>query len=106
LAIGGSKSISFRFRHADGSPYGSAVSPIAADHHAKAFFALTNLGYKPGEARRALGAVLRSCGRSHVGAGESELTLESLIRMALHESLPSAQGHASRVNSRGERQIP
>jgi Holliday junction resolvasome RuvABC DNA-binding subunit len=93
--IDGSASAGFRFRHADESPYGRVADPTAADHHAKAFFALTTLGFKQGEARRALDAVLRSCGRSqdsisHVGAGAPELTLDSLFRMALQELLPKS----------------
>jgi len=97
LLIDGSASVGFRFRHADGSPYGSVADPTAADHHAKAFFALTTLGYKQGEARRALDAVLRSSGRSrvgadasHVGPDDSEFTVESLICRALHELLPKS----------------
>lgn len=57
-------------------------------------------GYKQGEARRALDAVLRSCkcshdSISHVGAGGPELTAESLIRKALHHLLPKAMRTAS-----------
>ncbi len=90
LLIDGSASVGFRFKHADGSPYGRVADPVAADHHAKAFFALTNLGYKQGEARRALDAVRSQHSMSHVGPDEPELTAESLILRALQQLLPKS----------------
>jgi len=90
LRSDGSASVGFRFKHADGSAYGRVADPSAADHHAKAFFALTNMGYKQGEARRALEKVRGDGGQSHVGLEGSDLTLDSLIRKALHELLPKS----------------
>ena len=73
LQIDGSASAGFRFHHADGSPYGSVASPGAADTLSRAFRALTSLGYKQREARRALDSV-----PTHVGIGD-----EALLRAAL-----------------------
>lgn len=88
MLIEGSASDGFRFRHADGSLYGNVADPRAADLHAKAFFALTRVGYKQGEARRALEAVRGDGEPSHVGRDRPELALEILIRRALHQLLP------------------
>ena len=42
------------FRHADGTPYGDAVTPTSIDAHAKVFSALRNLGFREREARAVL----------------------------------------------------
>jgi hypothetical protein len=58
LLIEGSWPQGFDFRHSDGSCYGAGeVSVARAEAMADAFAALTNLGYKDGEARRALDEV-------------------------------------------------
>ena len=70
-----SGSAGLRFRHADGTAYGGAVSPAAADVRAKAFRALTGMGFREGEVRRVLEQVA-----PHVGVNAS---LEALIRHGL-----------------------
>jgi Holliday junction resolvase RuvA-like protein/HNH endonuclease len=42
------------FQHADGTPYGDAVTPTSTDAHAKVFSALRNLGFREREARAVL----------------------------------------------------
>jgi hypothetical protein len=54
LIIEGRVSSGLTFRHADGSPYGAALSPATADASAQAFQALRRLGFREGEVRRAL----------------------------------------------------
>ena len=64
------------FRHADGSSYGSPPDPHAVEVQTKAFGALRNLGFREGEARRALKEIAtRSDGQS--------LTLKALVREAV-----------------------
>jgi hypothetical protein len=77
LIITGSASSHLCFAHADGTPYGGALNPAAADARAKAFQALTCMGYREGQARRALARVARSVS-----------SLEQLIRQALRELAP------------------
>jgi len=62
------------FFHADGTPYGGAVSADVIELKTKAFQALRHMGFKQTEVRRALDAT-----NSHVG----NLTLESIVRQAL-----------------------
>ncbi len=71
LLIEGSASRGFSFRHADGSSYGEVASPPAADSRARAFRALTRLGYSEREARRALDSV-----RTHVGADDGRYCVQ------------------------------
>jgi hypothetical protein len=54
LLIEGKTSSGLIFRHADGSPYGAALSPATADASARAFQALRGLGFREGEVRRAM----------------------------------------------------
>jgi hypothetical protein len=63
--------------HADGTPYGGAVGAAVADARAKAFQALTGLGFREGEAKRALARIPK--------AGCS---LEDVVRHALRELAP------------------
>ncbi len=77
LLIEGSASRGFSFRHADGSSYGEVASPPAADSRARAFRALTRLGYSEREARRALDSV-----RTHVGADDEALLRAALCRLS------------------------
>jgi len=65
------------FFHADGTSYGSVVSPAVADVRAKAFQALRGLGFREGDAKRAL-----------VKIPNTVSTLEQLIRQALRELAP------------------
>ena len=63
------------FRHADGSSYGQALSPKAADHAARAFQALTQMGFRAKETRRALDRIR--------ARGDSDLTLQEWLQQAL-----------------------
>jgi hypothetical protein len=63
------------FLHADGTPYGGVPSPHGADLRAKAFRALTRMGYRETEAKSALAKI----------PGNANLTVEQLIRLTLRE---------------------
>jgi hypothetical protein len=63
------------FQHADGSPYGGAVSAARSDVCKKVFDGLCWLGFKSSEARRALD----ECARE----GDVPLGAEALLRKAL-----------------------
>jgi hypothetical protein len=78
LVVDGESSDGLDFRHADGTPYGELPSPAAADLRAKAYRALTAMGYRETEAKRALARVPESASG----------TLEQLVRMALRELTP------------------
>jgi hypothetical protein len=91
LVVEASPSGGLAFRHADGTPYGALPDPHSAELSAKAFRALTLMGYRATEARQALARVPDS----------STLSLEQLIRRALREleagsvsRAPSSAGHA------------
>ncbi|HWP09999.1 MAG TPA: hypothetical protein VNN72_29855, partial [Polyangiaceae bacterium] len=73
LIITGTAS-SARFAHADGTRYGGIVNPAAADARAKAFQALRSLGFREGDAKRALARIPNTA-----------CSLEQLIRQALRE---------------------
>jgi hypothetical protein len=73
LVIAGTAS-SARFAHSDGTPYGGATNPGVAHARAKAFQALRNLGFREGEAKRALSRIPSSVSSP-----------ERLIRQALRE---------------------
>jgi hypothetical protein len=75
LVVEGSPSGGLAFRHANGTPYGALPAPHSADFFAKAFRALTLMGYRETEAKRALARVPES----------STMSLEQLIRLALRE---------------------
>ena len=83
LIIEGRASTGFVVRHADGTRYGGAVSPKAADLCAKVFQALTHMGFRETEARRAV--VLAS-------AEEGEASLQALLRRALAVLSPERRG--------------
>ncbi len=70
--IEGRASAGFVFRHTDGSPYGQVASP---DNAARALSALCGLGFKRGEAERAIAS-------AHVGDGSS---VEQVLRAAFAE---------------------
>jgi hypothetical protein len=72
LSIEGSAPAALRFRHADGTDYGAALSPNAADVQLRAFEALRTLGFGEREARLALRQ-----GATHMGENAQ---LEQLLR--------------------------
>jgi len=82
LIVTGSASSELQFTHADGTPYGGALAPAVADARTKAFQALRGLGYREGEAKRALARV-----------PSSVTPLKDLLRQALRELAPR-QSHA------------
>ena len=77
LTVTGSASAHLQFTHADGIPYGGAVAPAVADVRAKAFRALTGMGFGDGQAKRALARI-----------SPSVSSLEQLLRQALRELAP------------------
>jgi len=82
LVVTGRVADEVRFRHADGSDYGSALDPRRADVRAKAFAALRNLGFRESEVRGALARVGESL-------AEPTPSLECLLREALAHLTPS-----------------
>jgi hypothetical protein len=76
LLIEGTSADDVRFRHADGSRYGDAVSPTTIDVQTKVFKALCNLGFREGHVRRVLEVL-----RREPGAGQ--WTAEGLLRRAV-----------------------
>jgi HNH endonuclease len=87
LSIEGRAPTALRFRHADGTTYGAAVSANGADARLRAFQALRALGFGEGEARLAL---RRSA--THVG---DDAELEPLLRHALGLLTAGALAEAS-----------
>jgi hypothetical protein len=75
LVVEGDVSDNLCFRHADGTPYGELPSPVSTELRAKAYRALTTMGYRETEAKRALARVPAS----------SSGSLEQLVRQALRE---------------------
>ena len=66
------------FLHADGTAYGASPSPASADVRAKAYRALTQLGFRESEAQRALARI----------PSNANLTLEQLVRRTLRKLAP------------------
>jgi hypothetical protein len=60
LVIEGSASSGFTFLHADGTPYGTTLWPAAVDAARLVFLALTNMGFKDGQARALISAAQAS----------------------------------------------
>jgi hypothetical protein len=87
LLVETSPSGGLAFRHANGTPYGALPAPHSAELFAKAFGALTLMGYRETESKRALARVPES----------STMSLEQLIRLALREL---ATGSVSRAPPR------
>jgi cysteine sulfinate desulfinase/cysteine desulfurase-like protein len=87
LSIEGTAPVALRFRHADGTTYGGAVSANGADAQLRAFRALRALGFSEREARLAL---RRSV--THVG---EDAELELLLRHALSLLTARAWAQAS-----------
>jgi hypothetical protein len=77
LAVTGSYSSGFVFRHADGKRYGGAVSPETCELKQKVFLGLKGLGFRESDARRAIESATS-------GDGTTEpWTAESLLRRTL-----------------------
>src|SRR5262249_23662233 len=76
LVIEGHSSSNLIFRHADGTRYGRIVDPRATTAYEQAFHALSSLGFRERDARKALDA-LRTEARAE------EPTLERILRQAL-----------------------
>ncbi|HXK19413.1 MAG TPA: HNH endonuclease, partial [Polyangiaceae bacterium] len=87
LSIEGTAPAALRFRHADGTTYGSALSANGADRQLRAFRALRALGFGEREARLAL---RRSA--THVG---KDAGLEPLLRHAIGLLTAGAWSQAS-----------
>ena len=81
----GTSSATLMFLHADGTVYGASLSPASAEVRAKAYRALTQLGFRESEAKRALARVPSSL----------NITLEHLVRRTLRE-LATHRHQASR----------
>jgi Holliday junction resolvasome RuvABC DNA-binding subunit len=82
LVIEPSRDGSPRFRHADGSPYGHAVTPRIVDAQAKVFAGLRHLGFRERDVRAVLAELL----------ADDELrdaTAERLLREALCRIRPT-----------------
>ena len=77
LIVSGAASSHLSFTHADGTPYGGAVRLAVADARTKALRALTGLGFREGEAKRALARIPQIVS-----------SLEQVIRLALRELAP------------------
>jgi 5-methylcytosine-specific restriction endonuclease McrA len=77
LVIEGTVSTGLTFRHADGTLYGRAMSAQAVDVHRKVFSALRGMGFREGEAKRAL-----ECVRTDVHVGASASAAE-ILRAAI-----------------------
>jgi hypothetical protein len=75
LHISGRAPDALVFQHADGTPYGGPVSAPRADICKKVFDGLCGLGFKSGEARRALDVCTRD--------GDVPLDAKALLRRAL-----------------------
>jgi hypothetical protein len=80
LVVDGTPPGDLAFRHADGTPYGELPSPESAELRARACRALTTMGYRETEAKRALAQV----------SGSSSASLEQLVRLALRELVSDA----------------
>ncbi len=79
LLVTGFASAELHFAHADGTPYGGAVAPAVADARTKAFLALRGLGYREGEAKRALARVPQSV------SDLKQLICQALRELARHQ---------------------
>ena len=77
LLIEGDARSGWRFRHADGTAYGTAPAPQLVDVAVKVFRGLCALGFKQGDARKALDHVTR---QTHLGAA---MTTERMLRDAV-----------------------
>jgi hypothetical protein len=76
LIIEGRVSTGLVFRHADRTLYGAVVDPRVAEAHTQAFRALRALGFREGEAHRALERVRAT---SPVGNASTEQVLRAAL---------------------------
>lgn len=84
LVIEGDATSGWKFRHADGTSYGAAVSAPEAEACTKVFAALRRLGFKESACRRALEQVRRDRQTHASAAGaEAKLAVEQWLRAAL-----------------------
>jgi 5-methylcytosine-specific restriction endonuclease McrA len=86
LVVEGCSAVDVRFTHADGSRYGSALRPQAADAFGKVSAALRHLGFRESDVRVAV-AELRAEPNTRV------VTAESLLRQALLRLTPAGGVH-------------
>ena len=84
LLVTGCVSSGLDIRHADGTRYGGAVSPHAVERRTLVFQGLKKLGFREGDARRAVEQVA-----THVGP---EATTETWLRQALKVLTEAAFG--------------
>jgi hypothetical protein len=77
IAVTGSYSSGFVFRHADGKRYGAGVSPEASELRQKVFLGLKGLGFRESDARRAIETVVAET------AAPVPMTAEMLLRKTL-----------------------
>jgi len=84
LLVEGSASGVLTFRHADRTPYGTLPAPHSVEILAKVFRALTQMGFRETEAKRALARVPES----------STASLEQLMRLTLRELVPGSVARA------------
>jgi len=82
LVVEGSASGVLTFRHADGTPYGALPAPHSVENSAKVFRALTLMGFRETQAKRALARVPDS----------STASLGQLMRLTLRELVPGSEG--------------
>jgi len=82
LVVEGSASGVLTFRHADGTPYGALPAPHSVEISTKVFRALTQMGFRETETKRALARVPES----------STASLERLILLTLQELVPGSEG--------------
>ena len=75
LIVEGDMVLGLAFHHADGSRYGAPLSPKVADHAARAFQALTHMGFRAKETRQALDRIRAQ--------PSPELTLQQWLEQAL-----------------------
>jgi Holliday junction resolvasome RuvABC DNA-binding subunit len=74
LIIEGRPSTGLAFKHADGTPYGGALDPVAADRNAQVFAALRTMGFKERDCRTAVDR----CATSGPAASREEMLRAAL----------------------------
>ena len=79
LRIEGSAALGWTFLHADGTAYGAARAVQDIDVSVKVFHALRSLGFRHGEARRALDDLIRAMPTN----ARTTITTERLLREAV-----------------------
>jgi len=91
LNIEGRVSTGLIFRYADGTKYGSAVSPHSVAKYEQAFLALRSLGFREGEARKALD-------HTRANACMGDANVETILRQALASLAPSREARMPPMN--------